>query len=474
MKINSHQDIMRLARKSALTPHTQKLLDLPETAQDHYDLSSMINFAPLYSGLIRAIGPHRIVEIGSEDDANSACVAALAHELAAQHLIVSTHTSMDAQLAERPNTQCIDSTSSEFLDTFEGAEIYFTDGGHAYATLVDQLELVSKIDAEGPLVLFVHGTGWPLGHRDAYDDPDVVDAVPDPSHGTGGPVPWHEELQVDGCFANRPGRSHARSEGGVQNGLMAAVLDFLERESQFDCFHVPAFYGLSVLWRKDRLNERQLEAFKHIGQVCAQVRPLLATLEWNRLLHVILHESCFALTRENDEKLEALQDQNQRLIQHFAKEKHELTRAFAKEKRELQRQHAAQRQAFDAEGQQPDESRMAQLEAQSSEAARLYTQETQTLNTKIRALKKVVFSETCRADDINGRLSRALHRAKEAEAKTRQQESKVNEQGKKIEQQHKKIEDQCKRLDIIRNSHSWTMTKPLRRLGAIPRRILGR
>ncbi len=449
MQIESHTDLLKLADKSRLTINTQGLLSLPETAQDHYNLYSMVNFAPLYSQIIEKIEPTKIVEIGSEAGVNTKEISRLAELVGAEHYIVDTKPTIAQELAQKESTHYVESTSFEFLDGFKGADVYFIDGDHNYVTLLGELERIHAIKWDRPLIMFLHDTSWPYGRRDFYYDLATVSEVPNEVSFEGGPTMWGRKLEPNGHFSSGKSFANAIDEGGSRNGLMTAVEDFLQGKKEYESFHIPAFYGLSILWNAKNMEPAHKKMMSSIKRTYKSVAPILGTLEWNRLVHIFLHEKYFRTINEKkrigrkvDEMQAAMNAKDENLAvakADVAKLKAELEKNNSSELEKLKGDYITLQEQFIEE----QRKHAAALEESINEVAKMrlaHETAVEALTKKIELLKQLVFEQTC--------AKSAQHEASAEGATTYQEQARM-----------KYLEQEVNRLS---NSRSWRMTRPLR------------
>src|SRR3954447_6071570 len=171
----------------------------------------------------------------------------------------------------------VEGRSPEALAGVEPADAYLIDGDHNYWTVSRELEAVFA-DGRMPLAV-LHDVGWPCGRRDQYY---AVDALPDeavPPHSySRGRAPGVSGL-VDRGFGGGGEFAVACEEGGPRNGVLTAVEDFLSSRSDLVYAHVPAVFGLGVIWSSSAPYAAA------VAELLApwDRNPLLARLEENRL-----------------------------------------------------------------------------------------------------------------------------------------------------------------------------------------------
>jgi Methyltransferase domain len=182
---------------------------------------------------------------------------------------------------ERAELELIVETSAAALPRLELPDAVIIDGDHNYFTVSEELRMIGEHSPSGrlPLVL-VHDVGWPLGRRDSYHDPDRVPA----EHRQ--PLAEHAFLVPgESGVANR-GLYYActaAEEGGPGNGVLTAVEDFLEDRPELELAIVPLFFGLGVVWHRERpWAARVAEALAPWNR-----NPVLARVEEKRIEHLV-------------------------------------------------------------------------------------------------------------------------------------------------------------------------------------------
>jgi methyltransferase family protein len=247
-------------------------------ADDDILIYSLSEHRDLIFGCLEAVAPRRVVEIGSEAAGMTRELASWAEEKDAHFTTVEPDPidevrKMDAQ-SER--FELVEGRSPEALDRVEPADAYLIDGDHNHWTVLHELRAIYS--GREPLAL-LHDVGWPCARRDQYYS---VDALPPeavhPHSYTKGRVPGSEEL-VDRGFGGDGAFAVAIEEGGPRNGVLTAVEDFLAERDGLVYAHVPAVFGLGVIYSREA---------PYAERLAELVRPwdgnqLLARLEENRV-----------------------------------------------------------------------------------------------------------------------------------------------------------------------------------------------
>src|SRR4051794_21626518 len=242
---------------------------------------SLSEHRDLIFALFSAAEPARVVEIGSEAGGMTREMCRWASSgdgrsfTAVEPFPVAEVRSLAASV---DGFTLVEGRSPEALSSVPAADAYLIDGDHNYWTVTRELEAVLGPDGRAPLVV-LHDVGWPCARRDQYY---AVDALPSeavhPHSYSRGRAPGASEL-VDRGFGGGGEFAVALEEGGPRNGVLTAVEDFLASRSGLEYAHVPAVFGLGVIWSSSA---------PYAGAVASLLapwdrNPLLERLEENRL-----------------------------------------------------------------------------------------------------------------------------------------------------------------------------------------------
>jgi hypothetical protein len=241
---------------------------------------SLSEHRDLIFALFSAAQPARVVEIGSEAGGmtREMCRWASSEEgrsfTAVEPFPVAEVRSLAA--AVDPFT-LVEGRSPEALSGLPPADAYLIDGDHNYWTVSRELEAVYG-DGRAPLAV-LHDVGWPCARRDQYY---AVDALPPEAvhaHSySRGRAPGVSEL-VERGFGGGGSFAVACEEGGPANGVLTAVEDFLSSRPELSYAHVPAVFGLGVIWSSSA--PYAADAARVLAPW--DRNPLLERLEENRL-----------------------------------------------------------------------------------------------------------------------------------------------------------------------------------------------
>jgi hypothetical protein len=146
----------------------------------------------------------------------------------------------------------VEGRSPEALERVEPADAYLVDGDHNHWTVLHELRAIyGEGGASAAPLAILHDVGWPCARRDQYYS---VAALPPeavrPYSYSKGRVPGEAEL-VHAGFGGDGGFAVAVEEGGPRNGVLTAVEDFLAERPELRYVHVPAVFGLGVVYARD-------------------------------------------------------------------------------------------------------------------------------------------------------------------------------------------------------------------------------
>jgi hypothetical protein len=250
-------------------------------ADDDILIYSLSEHRDLIFRCLEAAEPRRVVEIGSEAGGMTRELARWASEKGARVVTVEPFPidevrEMDAR---SEHFSLVEGRSPEALERIEPADAYLIDGDHNHWTVLHELRAIYREGEASPPLAILHDVGWPCARRDQYYS---VAALPPeavrPYSYSKGRVPDGSEL-VEGGFGGEGGFAVAVEEGGPRNGVLTAVEDFLAECPELEYVHVPAVFGLGVIYAREAAYAERL------GEI---LRPwheneLLARLEQNRV-----------------------------------------------------------------------------------------------------------------------------------------------------------------------------------------------
>jgi hypothetical protein len=212
---------------------------------------TLLPFASLILRLLDAVAAESVIEVGADrGDFTTALVDWGAGAGATITAIDPEPAPELLELAERhAELDLVREPSPDALPAVLPAGAIILDGDHNYWTLSRELRAIADgAEGAGLPLLLLHDVGWPHSRRDTYYDPDRI------------PEEHRQPLAQDALVApGNPGTGSegvrfewaAEREGGPRNGILTALEDFVGERGGLRLAHVPAFFGLGVLWAED-------------------------------------------------------------------------------------------------------------------------------------------------------------------------------------------------------------------------------
>jgi hypothetical protein len=240
---------------------------------------SLSEHRDLIFALFSAAEPSRVVEIGSEAGGMTREMCRWSDETGGSFTAIEPFPVAEVRALEASvdGFTLVEGRSPEALSDVPPADAYLIDGDHNYWTVSRELEALYA-DGRAPLAV-LHDVGWPCARRDQYY---AVEALPPeavhPHNYSRGRAPGESEL-VDRGFGGGGSFAVACEEGGPRNGVLTAVEDFLSSRSDLSYAHVPAVFGLGVIWSSEA------PYASRVAELMApwDSNPLLERLEENRM-----------------------------------------------------------------------------------------------------------------------------------------------------------------------------------------------
>lgn len=292
-----------------ITDTTRRLLGIPDTFVDDIGGITLTSWWPIISEAIRAI-PGGVVEIGADKGFTTRMLSELCQELAVPFVSVDPSPSDGVDDIVGVDHRRI--TSSDFFKSEQvpAAAVWIVDGDHNYETVAMELEGIARASAGSDCLIFLHDLGWPNGRRDFWysldtaptDAPRMIDG-----HGV--------SLDIEGICPKEQGiglgsmAAVAPTEGGLRNGVLTAVEDFLatEQGSGWVFRWTPIFFGFGYLVRKDTLASGRLSVVEDRFESFENVRDILGPLEFNRLRLLQTTNVKWTESASKDARTEALE-----------------------------------------------------------------------------------------------------------------------------------------------------------------------
>lgn len=138
--------------------------------------------------------------------------------------------------------------SLNVLSNIEKAQVIFIDGDHNWYTVYHELiSIQNKNERYFPLV-FLHDIEWPYGKRDMYYNPDNIPSEYIQEYNRKGIKLGSDEL-IEGINQDL---NNALKSGTPKNGVLTAVLDFLDQTNyNLNFIKIPGFHGLGIIYDKN-------------------------------------------------------------------------------------------------------------------------------------------------------------------------------------------------------------------------------
>ncbi len=215
-------------------------------------LHSLSEHAELIFGALDAAQPRRIVEIGSETGGFSKQLLDWSGANGATLVTVEPYPTPEVrELAEKtPHFELVIGRSPGALAGLDPADAYVIDGDHNHWTVLRELRAAYAGDAR-PLAI-LHDVGWPCARRDQYYAPHAIPEDGQHPHSwEKGRDPDQRELVDVGGFHGEFEFAVAVDEGGTDNGVLAAVEEFLESRPDLEYRQVEAIFGVGYVYPAD-------------------------------------------------------------------------------------------------------------------------------------------------------------------------------------------------------------------------------
>jgi hypothetical protein len=240
---------------------------------------SLSEHRDLIFSLFEVAAPSSVVEIGSEAGGMTREMCRWAESTGGSFTTIEPFPVLEVRelAAGLPRVSLVEGRSPEALSQVGAADAWLIDGDHNYWTVTGELEAIFA-GGRAPLAV-LHDVGWPCARRDQYYSVDALPAEAVHPHSfSKGRAPGVAGL-VDRGFGGGGEFAVALEEGGPRNGVLTAVEDFLASRRGLEYAHVPAVFGLGVIWPSEAPYAAAL------GDLLRpwDRNPLLARLEENRL-----------------------------------------------------------------------------------------------------------------------------------------------------------------------------------------------
>lgn len=193
----------------------------------------------------------RVCEIGASRGTSTELLAAALPGIAVTVIDPCMDCDLVKKFAERFNVTVRKGTSLGVLQNLrETFDCIVIDGDHNWYTVYHELKAIAACNLlrRGGIV-FLHDVEWPWGRRDMYYQPELIPAEYRHCWEQKGMVQGQGELSDEGGFL--PEYCKAKYEGGVRNGVLTAIEDFLrDHRDEYLFYAVEGNFGLGVMYRR--------------------------------------------------------------------------------------------------------------------------------------------------------------------------------------------------------------------------------
>jgi SAM-dependent methyltransferase len=257
-------------------------------------LSSFAEFWSLIEPLLLAVRPRRVCEVGVGQGEFTALLIEFCKKNACRYVGIDSRVKgLDVLQSNAASAEFLHGSSLSVLPTLAPQDVYFIDGDHNYFTVSNELKLILQRPDRWPLVI-LHDVGWPWGRRDQYCSPESISEAFRHAHSAKlGAAPGRHELGFDGFSGETSAYSYSASlhEGGLRNGVLTAVEDFIREQpgGEWRVVIVPVVFGLAVLYAPAHGSPELRELMEQLTGAVTPLRPLLELLERNRIDLVLTH-----------------------------------------------------------------------------------------------------------------------------------------------------------------------------------------
>ncbi|HOI72919.1 MAG TPA: class I SAM-dependent methyltransferase [Syntrophales bacterium] len=240
--------------------------------------------------LLCHIDARHLLEIGADLGTHTRLLACYCNSVNGTLTVIEpfVKTELNEFIGRSGNVKLVEAKSRDALPILEGpVDAVLLEGDLNYHTVYGDLsgiaDMAERCQTPFPIV-FLRATGWPYARRDMYYDPDGL-----PEHAVHafrycGMTHWSPDLVQD--MINQP-FANAEKEGGVRNGVLTAVEDFVRDTSlALRLFTLPVHNGLSIVYSQGSTADTFIR--DRIASAPLLVR-LLETVEVARLNSIIKH-----------------------------------------------------------------------------------------------------------------------------------------------------------------------------------------
>ena len=246
-------------------------------------LHSLTELRVLIRACLEAAGATAILEIGSESGSFTRELLEFAGERDGALTCVEPQPTLELERLDSQHEafRLIHGRSPEALEGLAACDAYVIDGDHNCWTVARELAHLHEaaVVAERPALAVLHDVSWPCARRDQYYAPDALPAdALHPHSWDHGSVPGRDAA-IRGGLRGSGSFSIALQAGGPRNGVLTAVEDFVAEHADYRFAHIPAVFGVGVLYPAAAPYAEALAAL--LGPFDGN--PLLEAIERNRI-----------------------------------------------------------------------------------------------------------------------------------------------------------------------------------------------
>ena len=150
------------------------------------------------------------------------------------------------------DSECISENPLDSLQKLENYDAIFIDDDSNWYTIFNELNIISKTNKEFPLV-FICNNNFPNKRRDSYSNPDIIPDNFRQKYSEELPIYYNNKKIIinDGFF-------HACEENTPKNGVLTAIEDFLNENSNVGIIKINSIKEICILYPKLQVNDKRI------------------------------------------------------------------------------------------------------------------------------------------------------------------------------------------------------------------------